>query len=345
MTDRDRLVLVDPARVGPFKPDLADMSATDKKNRRRTKRPAPVRMPWWVYYPMFLTVAGVAYWLFRGGDPVAAIGFVAVFFCGVTGFRIGLANIVASLLGIYAAFAIAPPLGLAAEVRFAEYVGTGGLLNRLLCIGVFGVLISMIVTMVLMMLSDWFFTRRRRLDLMNCQAGFVFGLAEGAILVLLVLGASLTFSGINNANAVGRMIDSIAAGTRTSVVGPFVIKNNPFERFEMLAKLEEIPRSIEFIQDSENIESLLEDPDVIALRDDPELQQAIEEVRRDPVIKQLLSGKRQMDRDTMMELMNSPAILELVENESFRQCAAKIIHRDSKPQLLGGAPVPMQFDE
>ena len=96
---------------------------------------------------------------------VAAVGLIA--FGAFTGFRTGLSRIGATLVGFAVAFMFAPQFGMEHEAHFSNWLGTTGLLNRFIAVGVIGLLLSGATAVVLMFISGRIMRRRPGLAATN----------------------------------------------------------------------------------------------------------------------------------------------------------------------------------
>ena len=305
---------------------MADPTATNpfrrKKKRRKPKPGDPIPMPAWLFYPLSLGSLAAAVLLYRRGDPVTAITIVVIALSGWGGFRMGFGRIAASVLGLVAAIAYAPAMGMNYQAEFSERFGTSGLANRFLCIAAIGVLISLVVTLSITMISNWVFAKRRTWKWANHFVGFVIGLVEGVAICYLLLGGLISLQMWQRAddirdNAVATAVDDWASRTRQSLLGPFIRDYNPFERFQSLAGVGEFRQTVRRLGDPENVQRLLEDPDIAELRSDPTVAAAIDEIRNDPVLEEWFEQKRPLDQPLLLHLLNSPAVMRLVDHPDF----------------------------
>lgn len=308
-----------------------------RKKRRRKPRPGdPVRMPAWLKYPLSIGTLGAAFLFFRRGDPVTATTVIVIAFSGWTGFKMGFGRITASVLALIAAVAFAPLIGMGYETQFSQHVGTTGLTNRFLCIAAIGVMISLVVTIPLTMLSNHLLFKRRRLNLANSLVGFAIGIAEGVVMAFLVLGGLLSLQMWQRADArqdhetladnrIAVVIDEWASRTRQSAIGPTIRDYNPFERFEMLASVREMRDDVRRLKNPDNIRRLLDNPKLAALRSDPAVSAAIDEIRNDQTIKELVDQRRPLDRQAITQLMSNPSVMRLVDQPGFIEMAREAI--------------------
>jgi hypothetical protein len=303
----------------------------ERPDRRRRPKPGdPIRMPARLSLPLAIGAVAAVMLLVRRGDLVTAAAVVTVALSGWAGFKMGLGRIVATILAIIAAIGFAPSLGLRFENRFAAQFGTTGLTNRFLCIAAIGVLISLSVTILFNMLSHRFIAKRRKLRWFNQYTGFAIGIVEGVMIVWLVLGALLSLQKwqrgvkIDN-NRVAQAVDYWASETRQSLVGPMVRDYNPFERFETLAQIGNVQQTVRRFTQPKNLGRLMDDPMIHEMRVDPEVASAIDEIREDRAIKALIEQGRPLDGTAVMRMMNSHAVMRLVDRPEFARRARAIL--------------------
>ncbi|MGB7348189.1 MAG: CvpA family protein [Pirellulaceae bacterium] len=276
------------------------------------------------------------------GDYVVAATAAIVLFCALAGFRMGLMRMAASIAAFAAAVYFAPQLGLTYERSFSEWAGTTGLLNRFLAIASIGLVISLLATLVLSAITTRMLRRRPLLARMNGWLGFGAGAAQGAVVVLLFLGGLLIVEPMQlqlanqDANATTstrpetsqRMTDAlltVADHTHRSRLGPVIEQYNPFERFEPLKKLDQIQTSVRVLSNPQKIEELLHHPAITELQQRPEVKQAVANLMDDKEIREVLHSGKSIDRNTAIQLLSHPAIMELIDQPGFIEEASKVI--------------------
>jgi len=258
-------------------------------------------------------------------------------FTAFSGFRLGAVAILGSIGAIAAAIEYAPSIGYAQEVRFTQWFGTTGLLNRFLCVGVIGLVITLGVTGVVMFVAGKVFQERPNLDKVNRWSGFGIGFIEGLAICLFFLGGMLVIDPIEKEHAQSRTVDDTRGQflskaisttteyTRASRLGPIVDRYNPFVRFPGLNKVEEIQKSVRVLSDPRKIDGLLNHPSIQQLQRRPEVQALVKKLNDDPEIRNVLRSGRRMDRSMAMTLLNHPAVLELLDQPGFIEEATKAI--------------------
>lgn len=292
--------------------------------------------------PMFLfwclLFGGVGYFFFDKHDYVGMAGTAAIAIACFSGFHMGASRIAASLIAIAAAVALAPQLGVSQEHHFSEWFGTTGLANRFLSVGVIGLLIMLVASVIAVIITNRFMKNRPRLAMSNCWLGFMIGGAEGAIAILLLLGGILIIEPLETerahlrgkddvrGQAVGNAITTVAFKTRASQLGPVIDKYNPFTRIPQLNKIEKVQQAVGVLSNPAKIDELIHHPDITRLQERPEMKHAVDKLMSDPEIKQILYSGKSIDRAGAMTLLKHPAVLELVDQPGFLAEANKVIN-------------------
>lgn len=304
------------------KPKSHARSKNGNSNAAGKSGPEPYSMPAWMFVLSLLgTLLGVG-WFLRQGDVVTAAAIVLIGFPGLIGFKMGFGRVFSSVAALAAAGYFAPSIGMNYEARFAEQFGTSGLTNRFLCIAAVGVLISLVTSLILSALIKSILSKRKTLTALNHFAGYAVGIVEGAAVVLMVLGAALSFQSWfrdvpTGENQYAQWIETVAAKTRESAIGDLVRDNNPFEHYAPLAQTKHLHQTVQALRDGKNVDRLLNDPRVTALRADPNFESAMETLQSDSEIREFLQAGKPLDGEMSLRLMNHPAVLQLVDQEDF----------------------------
>ncbi len=292
-----------------------------------------------------LVFLGPAIYFALDGDVVTAAVCLAAGLAAFGGYRTGAAYIVAIVIAATAAIAYAPTIGLAQEWRFSQWLGTTGLTNRLLSVGLVGLLITMLIVLIVSLVISRFFARRPELDSLNRWLGFGLGAVEGVVAMLFFLGGMLVIEPIElqqrefrdaddvRGQAVSRFILLTSASTRDSRIGPAIVAYNPFTRIPSLNKVEEIQESVRVLSEPSQIQRLLEDPSIKQLQQRPEIRRVMSELQSDPDLQDILTSGNPMNRQTALTLMNHPAVLELLDQPGFLEEAAKVIRDDYRTSV------------
>jgi hypothetical protein len=291
---------------------------------------------------MILVFFGPAIFFACNGDYVLATVCAVAGVAAFSGYRIGVAAIVGSIAAIVAAIAYAPSLGYEQELRFTQWFGTTGLLNRFLAVGVIGLGITFAVTGLAALVARRVCRKYAGFDSLNRWCGLGLGAVEGLIACLFFLGGMLVIvptekelTEMRSAdNTCGQFLSKAILATtehtHASRLGPIIEEYNPFVRCPQLNKVEEVQKSVRVLSDPKKIEELLNHPNIRKLQQRPEIKTLVSKLMDDPGIRDVLRSGKQMNRSMAMTLLNHPAVLELVDQPGFVEAATKAI-RSTNP--------------
>ena len=292
----------------------------------------------WLGRIFFTALAAGGIWYFMSSsDYVGAGAILVVLISAFSGFRLGFSKMGASLAAFGAAFYFAPKLGLQYESQFAEWFGYSGLLNRVVAIGSIGIAIALIGTIILSMITGRILKRRPRLAWTNSWFGFGAGALQGAVAILLFLGGLLIVEPLElqrsnqqaeqpaSKNSVSEMILAVTDHTHNSQLGPHIEKYNPFVMIPQLNKIEAIQKSVQVFSNPNKINEFLNHPNMMQLKQSPEVTEAVNSLVTDPEINAVLNKGGELNGDAAMRLLNHPALIELIDNEAFMEQASQII--------------------
>ncbi|MEO1525194.1 MAG: CvpA family protein [Planctomycetota bacterium] len=298
------------------------MADPEKPRRRKRKKHEPVKMPWWMLYPLILgAVAGVVHFL-RLGDAVSAVVVLTVLVAAFLGFRMGVSTLLVSVLGLATAYWVAPPWGIAIEDRFAGLFGTSGVTNRCLSIGTVALVLSLLVTTLASMLLGGFLARRRKLDNTDRYLGLLVGVGEALFIVILIMAAFVRF---NLGDRLGARAEKIGAAIDKSAILPLATRLDPLKHLPVMNRVDELQRSVQYLREPQNVNALLRDPRVAELREQPEYQSAVRDLRNDPAVSDFFDRGETIDRDTLIRLMNSDAVLRMLDQKEFLKRVSEVL--------------------
>lgn len=287
---------------------------------------------------------GPAFYFKFDGDVISSVICAVAGLAAFGGYRAGAASILALIVGFAVAITYAPAIGLAQEWRLSQTLGTTGLTNRFLSIAIAGLLIGTFVVCIVTWLLRRVFDRRPQLATLNRWIGFGFGAAEGVVAMVFFLGGMLVIEPIErevgkhrDANdvrgqRVSRFVLATTDLTRESQLGPTIAAYNPFVRIPSLNKVEQIQRSVQVLGDPAQIHQLLEHPSIQELQQRPEMRHAMEQLRSDAELNEILQSPRPMSPEAVMTLMNHPAVLDLIDQPGFVEEAMKLIRSSTVGQ-------------
>jgi uncharacterized membrane protein required for colicin V production len=193
-------------------------------NHPTEPEPKPAGMQPWLRFLFSLLFFGSAGYFAYERDFVLAGICLVTGLSAFSGYRMGLVCVLTWVIAIGAAIRLAPSLGQEHELHFQEWLGTTGLLNRFVSIGVVGVLISFAVSTVLIVVTGRLLKKRQKLDDLNRWLGFSIGAIEGLLVCLFFLGGMLVIEPIEQQRAPYR--EPNGPGTLVSRVIPsFAFRN------------------------------------------------------------------------------------------------------------------------
>ena len=316
--------------VFPEKPTDFGSQLTMAKKKRSPKPGDPVTMPVGLFLVLSIGSMIGAFLLFRRGDAVAGIS-VLVLAMGVwTGFKMGLSGILVAAVALGAAIWLGPEIGMRYETEIGSRIGTTGLVNRFLCIGLVGVVISLITTLVLSLTVSRIRRRRRRQHLIGSYLGMSVGFIEAVAIVMLTLGGFVSMQlwqrdFDSSENALVPLIDEVASQVRQSSLGPYVLKYNPFEQIPALAAVGELQQAVRQINSPGGLQQVLRDPVIQRLRSDPEIADARDQIRNDPELSALTAGAEPPGGSQIMRLLRSHSVQKLVADPQFLARVRQVI--------------------
>ncbi len=281
-----------------------------------------------------LFTAGISYcWMQE--DYVTASVLAGLMVAGLSGYRMGAVRLAGFFGGFAASIAYAPSWGKMCEPKIAEFLGTTGLMSRVISIGAIGIGITCVAMILMAILARLLLSDRPRLQATNHWFGFLLGGAQGIGIMLLLLGgtqmvepmakervASPTEDG-EFAATMSKRIIQIAERTRESKVGPMVVAYNPFQYFPQLSQMQE---SVKLARDPEKLNRLMESPKIEEMKRRPAMRRAIDSLATDAEIQHVLRAGKPVDMQTAMALMNNPTIMQLLDEPDFVGEMSKMLH-------------------
>ena len=299
--------------------------------------PSAPKMSWSAGLLFAVPAAGFIWYFMSSQDFVGVGSVLVVLLAAFSGFRLGFSKMGVSLVAFAAAFWFASQLGIQYESQFTQWFGTTGLLNRFIAIGVIGLGIALLGTIILSWIAGLILKNRPRLASFNSWLGFGAGAIQGAVAVLLFLGGLLILEPVElqranqqvespeKSKSVSKAILAVTEHTHSSKLGPYIEEYNPFTRFPQLNKLEEVQKSVQMLSDTGKINDLMNHPNMMQLKQRPEVTEAVNSLISDPEIKAALKKGGVMSGKAVMNLLNHPALMQLFDDQEFMQEAKEII--------------------
>ena len=288
--------------------------------------------------PVFLiclALFGIPAAIFAWQQDYVLSGLLIIVAAGcISGFKVGAARTLATVAGIIAAVWFTPQFSGDLEPKLTEWISTTGLTNRLLSIGLIGGLIILVTVLVVGLISGSIFKRSRGLNSLNRWTGFLMGGAEAAVGLfvllsgLIIVQPMLPVSSVTEApieHAITTNVAKVVEQTEQSYIAPYIEKYNPFVKYPQLNRFAEVQSTVAVLQDPVAVKKIIYDPRIKALQEDPAMQEAIDKLKKDKTINKILRSGGPTDAAKVMQIMNSPVLLDLLDQPGFVEEASRVI--------------------
>ena len=280
-----------------------------------------------VFLAMVLLTACVFAWIaYSRQDLVAVCAVIIVALGAIFGFRRGFIGVCASLFSLGLAAYLAPRIGIASESFFSEYLGSTGILKRMLAIGISGI----VCHASLRLISYKLIGKRKSSFSFNKLLGSVAGGLQAAAAVILFLGAYVlneppSEAPVQESNEVQDgnydAFHLMAQQLKTSELCEWVKGHNPFVYFPALNKVDQVNRRVAQLDNPVKIELLLHHPSY----QQPEVNAAIRQLLEDPEIVELFKSRQGFDSSGIKTLLRSETVLQLLDQPGFLKTAQEIL--------------------
>jgi len=257
------------------------------------------------------------------GGVITRIFIAIVLLATAHGFWRGLIETASFVVGLLLAVVLAMPLRRLLEAPVGAIAGIAGVTNRVVSVGVGGLLVVIVVTVALQFAGRPYLKRRPGLKRWNRALGAGLGLLEGSLLALAVVWTPLALEPIaaqqlapppagmeaRKPNPVAERVVWLAEKSRESFIGQATEVFNPLPSTELLQL------SGDFVivsRDEEAMEHFLDSEAVQAIRDNPSVRRAMEILRSDERIARMLESEG-VSANTIVRILNSKASLRMLD--------------------------------
>ena len=298
------------------------------RSSEATKKSPSVFLP---CLALFGIPAAVCAW--QGDYVLAALLALTGFGC-MSGFKVGAVKALALVAAIAAAVWFGPQWTGDLELKLTQWLSTTGLTNRLLSLGLITVGLITVTVFVVGCISGWIFKKSPSAGLLNRGVGFLMGGAEVAVGVLVLLGGLIVVQPMLPTttreeapvqHALNSGIAKVIEHTQSSYIGPIVEQYNPFVKFPQLNCLAQVQKTVAVLQDPYAVKRVINDQRIQALQEDETMREAIEMLKSDETINDILKSDGPVDRTKIMAIMNSRVVLHLLDQPGFVAEASKVI--------------------
>lgn len=309
--------------------------ADESRSQEPSEAANPQERIYWLEIAVLLVFFPILLWAMSSRDYVLAVSWCCVVFCGFNGMRSGASGMIGMIVAMAMAVALAPSIGMRYEGEVAKWFGTGGLANRILSISLVGIIMTVVLSLIARQITRQWALRSPTFAQLNRLSGSILGFVQGATAVLLFLGGLVTIEALQRPNSSpthhpspdsrSTLLVKLVHQTRSSRLGPWVEKYNPYERIPQLNHFAELKQSVSMIAEPTKIQRLLDHPEVQRLRNDAQTQQVMQELVGDPEISKILHSGKPIDAPAMVVLMNHPSVLKLIDQPGFLESASKVL--------------------
>lgn len=281
----------------------------------------------------------VVLWAMVSKDYVLATAWCLVCLCGCSGLRAGAFGMLGMFIAMGVAFIYGPSLGIRYEYEVTKWLGTTGLANRLISISITVVMMTLVIGQAIQWLIALATYKNKTIQGVNRCVGGLFGCAQGVAGVFLLVGGLFTIESLQKTNVTAHksasnlqvemtsasLLERVVQETHASRLGEWVQRYNPYEKIPQLNRFHEVKSTVEMLVQPERVQELLAHPEVTRLKSDPQVQQAIRDLRDDPQISKLLQGDKPLDSSAILMLMNHPKVLNLLDQPGFLESAQRAL--------------------
>jgi hypothetical protein len=287
----------------------------------------PQTPPFWTPTTLLILgiLLGLAIFMFALGNVVTRIFVVLIVCTTLHGCWLGASRVAAAIIGMLAALVLAAPVGKALEGMCASVAGLSGLANRLLSIGVAGVLVIIVVSTVISFPLTRMMRKRPLWRRCDRVIGGGLGMVEGAILGMLVIWTILVAEPIlarnlAEANRPGsnlrphRMsgaLVSAAQVARESAVGRAIGASNPLKEMRIITLLHDAQT---VLTNQRSREAFLNHPAIAQLRHRESVQRVVDTLAAEAQLVNLEDG---LSAQEVRALLESPKLLAALDETNL----------------------------
>lgn len=251
------------------------------------------------------------------GNVVTAIVVSIIALTVLQGLWRGAAEVFGIVVAMFVAVLLAPPLGGLFEGVTSSLFNTGGIMNRLLSMGMAALLVTVAIAGGAGALARRFLKKRPDLQAINRHVGAALGLVEGVFLSLLLLWSLFMLEPIARSQAAGDQPNPLAERVvrvtdeaRRSTFAAVAQATNPLSDMELVALLTDFAHVTAHPEAREHL--LASDP-VKRLQNLPALIAAMDRVKADPELAGLIDEDG-LTPDDVKTFLNSPTVLKIVDD-------------------------------
>lgn len=264
---------------------------------------------------------------------------VAVFtLCVLQGLWRGATELAGLVIGMLLAAILAAPIGRLLEGLTSAAAGTTGLTNRFISIAAAALLITILCTIIISLITRRFLKDHQAWKRWDSPAGAALGAIEGSILAMLVFWVPLALAPIAQsqleaaasrqhaphaagesqddepapAQALATTIVQFSKSVESSAMGAVAQATNPVPGTQIMVLASDFA---EVTRNPHAMDHLLSSPVLKEIQEMPSLVRAMERIREDPQLSQLVDS-RGVSVDTIRTVLASNVFLDILDSSS-----------------------------
>ena len=266
-------------------------------------------------------ILGLTLIAFYAGNIVTRLFVALVFITALNGYWMGAAKITATLLGMLLAVPLATPVGRWFEGLTTSLVGTTGLMNRMIAIGVGAFAVIVVLGIVLTYPLNLWLKRHPGWKKADRIVGCLLGMLEGGMLGVFLIWAVLVIEpiaarhlaeveashGQMEVNEGARWIARTAAAVKESAVGRVVRVANPLKELRIFRFFDEAQT---VLNDRQFRERFVNHPNMKAIAELPSIKKAQEMLIENSEIINFEDG---LSDEELKMLLQDPRFLNILD--------------------------------
>ncbi len=252
------------------------------------------------------------------GDVVVKIVGVVLALCTLQGIARGATRIAGAVVGLLAGLAVCAPAGRAIESPVASVLGTGGVLNRALAMGLCAFAVTLGVWLVVARLSKGARERWAGVKRWDGLLGGVLGLGEGAMLVLISLWLPMTLEPIAAPraaeNPVARGVAAWAKRVNESALGGFARATNTLADSRLLRLIQDFAA---VSRHQPAMRQFLASGVMTKIEELPSVKSGLEQLKSDAGLRAILERPGGLRTTDVQAILSSEALLRVLDTTTI----------------------------
>jgi hypothetical protein len=292
--------------------------------------------PWKLFLASTLAILTLV--AFFAGTLPTGIAAALFTLCILQGLWRGATELAGLVIGMVLAALLAAPIGRLLEGLTSAAAGTTGLTNRFASIAAAALLITILCTLAFGLITRRFLKNHQAWKRWDSPAGAALGAIEGSILAMLVFWVPLALAPVaksqleaaatrqqpqhaadNDANnepdssqALASSIVQFSQAVESSSMGAVAQATNPVPGTQIMVLASDFA---EVTRDPAAMDHLLNSPVLKEIQEMPSLVRAMERIREDPQLSQLVDS-RGVSVDTIRTVLASNVFLDILDSTS-----------------------------